>query len=85
MEIFSSSLVEHPVKQSALHMKAVLRLVDDSTPVSVKNGVGNLDVPSNREAVKKNRISRGSFHVRWRNHPLDVLPNDIRPQAAQCG
>jgi hypothetical protein len=83
MEIFSSWLVEQPIKQSALHVKAVLRLVDDPAPGSVENGVGNFYVPSNREAVKKNRIPRGSFHVTWRNHPIGVLPNDIRSQRAQ--
>src|SRR6476646_11567738 len=83
MEIFSSWFVEQPIKQGALHMKAVLGFVDDPAPGSVENGVGNLHVPSNRETVKKNRISRGSFHVLWRNHPVGVLPNDIRRQAAQ--
>src|SRR5260370_29656261 len=76
-------LVEQPVKQSALHMKAVLSLVDDPAARSVENSVGNLHVPSNREAVKKNRVARGSFHVMWGNHPVGVLPNDIRPQPAQ--
>jgi hypothetical protein len=82
MEIFESWLVEQPIEQSALHMKAVLSLVDDAAPRSVENGVGNLYVPSNREAVEENRIARGCFHVIWRNHPIGVLPNDIRAQLA---
>jgi hypothetical protein len=65
MEIFWSSLIKQPIKQSALHMKAVLCLVDDPAPGSVENSVGNLHVPSNREAVKKDRVARGSFHVTW--------------------
>src|SRR2546430_6702874 len=83
MEIFLSWLVQERIQQSALHVKTVLGLVDDPAPRSVEDSVGNLHVPSNWEAVKKNRVVRGSFHVTWRNHPVPVLPNDIRPQPAQ--
>src|SRR5215831_1513700 len=63
-------------------MKTVLGLINDTAPGSVQNSVGDLHVPSNRQAVKKNRVPRGSLHVKWRNHPVGVLPNDIRSQPA---
>src|ERR1051326_3289728 len=42
-------------------MKPVLRLVDDPAPRTIENCIGNLHVPSNRKAVKKNCGARRNF------------------------